>query len=145
MGARTNTANASGVHSRRRTAGRSRRRGAVTGDLSTFGVPAYGACRGVQEPEPSSNERAKRRREGDVPGQQRAERSEGEAGEAKDRRDSCPVAAGLPAAACLRTVVGRRRPSAAREMASPAVPSWNQIAEFLESMDRLRHSVGLVA
>ena len=30
-------------------------------------------------------------------------------------------------------------------LASPSIPSWNQIARFLESMRRLRDATGLVA
>ena len=31
------------------------------------------------------------------------------------------------------------------KVASPSIPSWNQIAEFLESMRRLRDSTGFAA
>lgn len=57
----------------------------------------------------------------------RAERSEGEL---RRGRDSCPVASGEPDAACLRPVVGRRRPSVAREMASPTGTAKPWLAEF---------------
>jgi hypothetical protein len=63
-------------------------------------------------------------------------------------RFSAPVATGkLIADAVLPAVVVSASDSwqEPTKVAFPSIPSWNQIATFLQSMQRLRDSVGFVA
>jgi len=56
-------------------------------------------------------------------------------------RESCPKAEAWSADGRVPDVRwGRRRPSNAREMASPSVPSWNQVFGWLRDMAALRES-----